>query len=138
MRCDGIAPRAFRARIEFDQAEVEHLGKIERRSRPADHHVRRLDVAMHQPVAVRVLERGADLAQEVDHPLRRQRPVLPDQGIEIQPVEQLHHVVQPAVLGGAEVVELHRVGGLERGGRAGLALEAPEQQLGIAATPGDG
>ncbi len=48
------------------------------------------------------------------------------------PVEQLHHVVQPAVLGGAEVVELHRVGRLERGGGAGFALEAPEQQLGIA------
>ena len=87
---------------------------------------------MHQPVAVRVLERGADLAQDVDDPLRGQRPVLPDQGIEIQAVEQLHHVVQPAVLGGAEVVELHRVRGLERGGSAGFPLEAPEEQLGIA------
>jgi hypothetical protein len=64
---------------------------------------------MHQPVRMRVLERRADLAQDVDDPLRRLRPVLPDQSIEIEPVEQLHHVVQPAVLGGAEVVELHRV-----------------------------
>ena len=84
------------------------------------------------PFGVRVLERGADLAQDVDDPLRRQRPVLSDQGVEIQAIEQLHHVVQPAVLGGAEVVELHRVRGLERGGRAGFALEAPEEQLGIA------
>ena len=85
---------------------------------------------MHQPVAVRVLQRGADLAQDVDDSLRRQRPVLPDQRIEIDSVQQLHHVVQPAIVSGAEVVELHCVGRLERGGRASFALEAPEQQLG--------
>ena len=118
--------------VELDQPEVEHLDEIERGAGPADHHVRRLDVAVDQAVRVRVLQRGADLAQDVDDPLRRQRPVLPDQGVEVEPVEQLHHVVQPAVLGDAEIVELHRVRRRERGGGARLALEAPHQQLGIA------
>ena len=81
---------------------------------------------------MRILKRGADLAEDVDDPLRRQRPVLPDQGVEIEAVEQLHHVIQPAVLGGAEVVELHGVRGFERGRGAGFALEAPHEQLGIA------
>ena len=43
--------------LELHQTEVEHLGKVERRARSANHHVRRLDVAMHQTVDVRVLER---------------------------------------------------------------------------------
>jgi len=118
--------------IELDQTEVEHLGEIKGGSGATDHHVRRLDVAMHQAVDVRILKRGADLAQDVDDARRGQRSVLSDQGIEIHAVEQLHHVVQPALLGGAEVVELHRVRRLERGGGAGFALEAPEEQLGIA------
>ena len=87
---------------------------------------------MHQTVPVRVLKRRAHLAQEVDDPLRRQRPVLPDQGIEVETVEQLHHVVEPAVLGDAEVVELHRVRGREGSGGARLTLEAHDQKLGIA------
>ena len=134
---DGIAFRRRRPspnrrhRLQLHQPEVEHLGEIERRPRAAHHHVRRLDVAVHQAVHVRILQRGADLAQDVDGPLRRQRPVLPYQAVEIEAVEQLHHVVEPAVLSGAEVVELHRVRRLERGRGAGLPLEAPEQQLGI-------
>jgi len=68
----------------------------------------------------------------MDDPLRRQRPVLPDQSVEIEPVEQLHHVVQPAALGDAEIVELHGVWGRECGGGARLALEPAHQQLGIA------
>ena len=60
--------------VELDQAEVEHLDEVVRRAGPADHDVRRLDVAVDQAVRVRVLQRGADLAQDMDDPLRRQRP----------------------------------------------------------------
>src|SRR6478672_10184999 len=68
----------------------------------------------------------------MDDSLGRLGPVLSDQGIEIETVEQLHHVVQPAVLRGAEVVELHGVRRLERSGGAGFPLEAAEEQVGIA------
>ena len=56
---------------------------------------------------------------------------MPDQGLEVETVEQLHHVVQPAVFGDTEVVELHRVRRRERGGGARLALEAHHEKLGI-------
>ena len=68
----------------------------------------------------------------MNHPLRGLGPVLSHQGVEIETVEQLHDVVEPAVFSGAEVVELYRVGRLERGSGPGLALEAPEQQLAVA------
>ena len=84
-----------------------------------------------RPFACASASERADLAQEVDDPLRRQRPELLDQRLEVEAVEQLHHVVERAVVGDAEVVELHRVRRRERGGGARLALEAAHEQLGI-------
>ena len=117
--------------VEPDQPEVEHLDEIVGGPGPADDQVRRLDVAVHQAVAVGVLQRRAGLAQQVHDPLRRERPVLPDQRFEVEPVQQLHHVVQPAVLRDTEIVELHGVRGGERGGRARFPLEAAHLELGV-------
>src|SRR4051812_9553332 len=52
---EGVVVRSAGG-VELYQTEVEHLGKIEGRSRPTDHHVRWLDVAMHQAILMRVLK----------------------------------------------------------------------------------
>ena len=74
--------------IEFDQTEIEHLGKIKRCSRPADHYVRRLDVAMYQPIGVRVQQQlsvrdtaratigAASFSVDYSRPLARGRTLL--------------------------------------------------------------
>ena len=52
-----------------------------------------------RPQRLGLRERVADLAQQVDRPLGRQRPEAPDQRVGIEAVEQLHDVVERAVVG---------------------------------------
>ena len=69
----------------------------------------------------------AHLAQQEDRPLGRRGPEAPDQRVGVEAVEQLHDVVEGAVVGDAEVEELDRVGRAQPGDRLRLALEAPER-----------
>ena len=82
------------------------------------------------PALVRLGQRVAHLPQQVDGPLGRQRAEPLDQRVQVEPVQQLHHVVERAVVGHAEVVELDGVRRAQRRGGLGLALEA-RLQLGV-------
>ncbi len=62
---------------------------------------------------MRLLEGLADLSEDVNRSARRHRAVLPDEGLEIHPVEHLHHVVERLILGHPEVVDLDGVGRAE-------------------------
>jgi hypothetical protein len=50
--------------------------------------------------------------------------VVPEQGVGIEPVEQLHHIVERAIGRHAEVEQLHRMRGAEPGDDLRFALEA--------------
>ena len=81
---------------------------------------------MDDAAAMRGVERLGDLNREVNHPRRRQRPIL-DQVLEGPPFEQLHHDERlPVVL--AELVNRTDVRVLQGGSEPRLALE-PRQPL---------
>ena len=88
-----------------------------------------LDVAVHEPSNVRLLERGAHLTQNVHDSRGRHRTVLANQRVEVQSVEQFHDEVERLVVGHAEIVELHRVRRPQVGRRLRLAPEAGDRQL---------
>ena len=103
--------------------EIQHLHEVVLLAVAAEEDVRRLDVAVHQAAGLRLGERVADLAQDVDGPLGRNRAEAAEQRVGIEPVEQLHDVVEGPVVGIAEIEELHGVGRAEPGDHLGLALE---------------
>ena len=83
---------------------------------------------MDQSPLVRLLERFADLGHEVHHARGRQWSESADEAVEVEPLEQLHDVVERAVVRNAKVVQLDGVRGAERGGRPGLELEPPDHR----------
>ena len=89
----------------------------------AEKDVRRLDVTMHQTVRLCFGQGVADLTKHEDRALRRQRPEPLDQPVGIEAFEQLHHVVECAVLRDAEVEEIHRMRRTKPGNDLGFALE---------------
>jgi len=105
-RHDGVAAVSAR---RLDDAEVEDLDEIVVLAVAAEKDVRRLDVAMDQAARLGLRERVADLPQDVHHPFRRERSAAPDERLQVEPLEQLHHVVERAVAGDAEVEQVHRV-----------------------------
>jgi hypothetical protein len=99
-----------RALEELGDAEVEQA----RHAVGGDQDVRRLDVAMHHQVLMRVLHRGTDLAEEVDPGIDSETmavAVLVD-GL---PADVLHDEVGPPVVGVAAVQESRDPGVVERG-----------------------
>ncbi len=78
-------------------------------------------------------EGPAGLIDEVDHAGRRLRAVLLHQSVEIEAVEELHHVVEGPVVGPAEVVELDRVRGSEARGDLSLGFEPGERGVAVGA-----
>ena len=103
---------------------------------PADVDVGRLDVPVHQAGGVGLLQRLADLPQDVNHPLLRERALPPHQGLEVHPFQQLHHEVERTVLGLAEVVQLDGVGRAELGRGLRLAPESGDRQPRHSSDPG--
>ena len=93
---------------------------------PAGEHVRRLHVAVDQAAVVGVGERIAGGEQEVDRPFRGHRAGLLDQRLEVAALEELHHVVEHAVVADAEVVEDDGVRRRQHRRRLRLALEAAQ------------
>ena len=63
------------------------------------------------------------------------RPGAPHQRVGVEPVEQLHHVVERAVVGDAEVEEVHGVRRAEARDHLRLALEPALRVLGDAGAP---
>ena len=109
------------------EAEIEQLGP-----RARDHHVARLQVAVHDPASVRAVEGGGDLGAQLEHVLQRQPTLLEPPG-ERLPFDQFEHeVVQLAAVHfrASHVVERADVGMVQGGDALRLALE-PRPELGI-------
>src|SRR5262249_393538 len=104
---------------EAGQAEVEHLdggGTLAEQGG-------RLDVAVDQPVLVGVVQAQGRLPDVVGRAVRGERVVLLDEGVQVNPVHELHdHVVVRARV--VDVVDADDVGVVEGGDRPRLAVEA--------------
>ena len=107
-----------------DQAEVEELDEVVEAAALGDEQVRRLQVAVDQRLGVRLGQRPAGLADQVDDPAGRHRAVALDEGVDPEPRQQFHHVVEDAVAGPPVVVNIDRVRVGQLGRGADLALEA--------------
>ena len=114
----------------LDQPEVEHLHEVALAASSAGVDVGGLDVAVDEPGVVRVLQGVAHLQQEVHGPLGRDGTEPAHELLQVQSVEQLHDVIEGPARRDAEVVELHRVGRVERGRGLRLPLEPLEKRLG--------
>ncbi len=118
-----LAPVVALGALVQGQAEVAQV-------RPADRveqDVGRLDVAVDEAQAVRVLERPRDADQQVRGPLRRHPSGL-HQGREVRPVDELLDDEHDAGFA-LDVVGPHDPREVELGGVAGLADEAGELLL---------
>ena len=93
--------------------------------------VGRLDVAVDETAGVRVRERVADLLEQVDRAVGRQRPELPHERVEVAPLEQFHRVVEHALPGRAEVEQPDGVRRTEARGGLGFALELVHRAHGV-------
>jgi anti-sigma factor ChrR (cupin superfamily) len=111
------APIGKRRRHRLGQAEVEQF-----HARGRQHHVRRLQVSMHDTLTMRLSQRFRDLDAEAQHLLERERsshqPLR-----ECLALQQLHHekverALVPDVIDRADVVVR------QPGNRSRLALEA--------------
>jgi len=115
----------------LDQPEVQHLDKIHFPSIPADEDVRRLDVPVDETHFMGFGQRMADLAQDVNGPLRGNRPELLNQRLRIEAVQELHDIKKGSVRGDAEVVQSDCVRRAHGRRRLRLAFEAvPSHPLG--------
>ena len=108
---------------DLHDPEVEHLDEIVLAAVSAHQDVRGFDVAVHQPVGLGFSERVTDLTKQKDRPFGGHRAVPPDECIEVEAVEQLHHVIETAVAGDAEIPELHGVRRAQPGRDLRFALE---------------
>jgi hypothetical protein len=90
---------------------------------PRDQHVGRLDVAVHEPVRVRHVERAGDLGDQRDGALGLERPAARQQRTEVGSLDVAHRHVQDAVLL-AGVEDLDGVRMVDRRRGAALVLEA--------------
>ena len=103
------------------QAEVDHLG--DRLAVVAlDQDVRGLEVAVDDPLLVRVLHRRADLAEQ-GQPLGEAQPVLVAVVGQRDALDQLHDEEGAAGVGGAGVEDLGDVGVVHQGQGLPLGLE---------------
>jgi len=76
-------------------AEVEHLDEVAIARAPQEHHVLRLDIAVHDPVGVRFADRFAELQRDAERPQRRQSArCRSERGAQRNAVEVFHGDVQ--------------------------------------------
>ena len=110
-------------------AEVDHLGR-----RPAvderDQHVRRLDVAVDDPLLVGVLDRPADRDEQLQPLAGRELGFVAVLG-DRDAVDQLHHEEGPAGAGGPGVEDFGDVGMVHQGQRLALGLEPGDDLAGV-------
>ena len=106
-------------RLEERDTEIHDL-HLALRAHPD---VARLDVAVDDAVAVSVGEALADLPENVYLPFHRERPLLLDDPLQVEPLDELHRDVGLALLL-PHVVHGHDVAVLQAAGGLGLAHEA--------------
>ena len=100
--------RRLRHRVAGHRARDAEVRDFHRSCR-RNHDVRRLDVAVDDPVRMREREAGADVGADLSDALGEERPFLSDDVAERLALDVLHHdVVRPVV--GAGVVHAHDVG----------------------------
>ena len=119
---DGVGPaQALRVRGELGQPEVQHLHL----PAPGDEDVRRLDVAVQDPVSMRGVEGVGHLHGDVEQGTELEGPAVQSL-VERLALEQLHGQV---ALSGFFVKAVHGadVRVIERGGRARLTPEPLER-----------
>ena len=113
-----------RRRAALRHAEVEHFHPASRRH----HDVRRFDVAMHEPEAMRLAQRIGDLFRDVER-LIDVHDAAPDQSRQGGAFDVLHRDVRhqlPVVLGFAGFVDNRDVGVIQRRGGARLVEQAAD------------
>jgi len=91
---------------------------------------------MHDQALVRVLHRGADLAEQLDAGSDGQAPCVAV-GHQGAPVDLLHDEIGQAVLGGAGVIEAGDQRMLQAGQDLPLGEEAVEDEVAVHAAPDD-
>jgi hypothetical protein len=111
----------------FHEAEVDDLHRIADAAALAEDDVRRLHVAVDEASAVRLGEGACDLAEDVDHPVRRHRAVLRHEALEVRALEIFHRVVEDARRGTAVIVYRDRIGMREATRLLDLTLEARDR-----------
>ena len=84
---------------------------------------------MHHAARMRLGQRMTDLPQQIHHALVRQRAELLHQRLEVAALEQLHHVIEAAVIGGAEVEQANRMLRLQQRRGLRFALEPAQLRL---------
>src|SRR5258708_4922621 len=87
---------------------------------------------MNHAVAVSVRERTANLTQDTRDSCWRLWTKLLHQSLQIDSVQQLHHVVEDTILCDTEVVQLHGMRGAQRSRRFCLLLEPASYEHSIA------
>ncbi len=126
-------------RGQLDVAAVEGARQAEvgqvRDALLVEQDVLRLDVAVDDPRGVRGGQRARDPDADQRHPLRRQRALLGDDGLQRRPVDEIHHDVGPALVVLADVVDGHDVGVHDLGRRQRLAPEALVEDAALVAPP---
>lgn len=132
-RADARRRPILRMRHQPGNAEVEDL---HRPVRPPDQ-VRRLDVAVDRQPLMRVVERFADLADDVQGLLQRQRPALGEQGVERLPVHTLDDR-EDHPLGLAQTVFLDDPGVAERAHDAQFVGQQPTRLFVLRVRHADG
>ena len=113
----------------FDEAEVEQLDDVTLASLRAQHDVGGLDVAMDQADGVGFGQRAAGHRQDPHHSACRLRAVDRDDPLQGRAVEELHRVVEDAVVGSPVVEDGDGVGVGQARGQLDLALEATKVDL---------
>ena len=66
------------------------------------------------------------LTQQVDHAFRRHRPVAVHEPLEVETLQEFHHVIEAPIVGHTEVEELHRVRRREAGCHLRFTLESSD------------
>jgi hypothetical protein len=122
---------------QLRHAEVEQLHPFapDRRLVRDDEDVRRLEIPVHDAGLVRRLQRRGDLAGDRQRARRRQRAVVVHHLAEGAPLQELHDEVVQAVVGLAEVGDVHDVRVPDLVDRPGL-LEEARHELGVRAHVG--
>jgi hypothetical protein len=95
-----------------------------------DHDVRRLEVAMDDSLLVRVLDRVADLNEQLQ-PFSHAHAILVAVVGDLDPIDQLHDEVRSAGFGGSGIEDLCDVGMVHQGQRLALGLEPGDHVPGI-------
>ena len=109
---------------QLRDAEVAHLHTLATLMVGHDHHVLGLEVAVDDPLVVRLLEREEHLMEDRYDAARRERVLLQEELQQIGPVEQLHRQIEHPVARPSEVEDAHGVGVREPAGHSRLPMEA--------------